>query len=194
MKRTTLKIDDDLFVQLKKRAASQGKSMASLVNDLLRQAIDTNILVFAEIRTSENHTAARKTLTDLAEGAVPWAIPWPCVYEFLRVVTHPRVYHPPVPMKTALQDLRRILGSPTLILLRETANHPEVMISVIQEAGVSGNLVHDAHIAALSIEHGISEFIKVDRDFSRFPSLSVKNPFLQKYMLAPRYGPCWVVS
>ena len=142
------------------------------------QAIDTNILVFAEIRSSEHHTVARKILADLAEGSIPWAIPWPCVYEFLRVVTHPRVYHPPIPMKVALTDLRRILDAPTLILLRETANHMEVMTSVIQEAGVSGNLVQDAHIAALCIEHGISEFITGDRDFSRFPSLAVKNPFL----------------
>lgn len=141
------------------------------------QAIDTNILVFAEIRSSPHHTLARKILTELAEGAVPWAIPWPCVYEFLRIVTHPRVYHPPVPVKVALQDLRRILDSPMLILLHETANHPEVMMSVIQEAGVSGNLVHDAHIAALCIEHGISQFVTGDRDFSRFASLSVKNPF-----------------
>lgn len=142
------------------------------------QAIDTNILVFAEIRSSPHHTAARKILAELAEGAVPWAIPWPCVYEFLRVVTHPRVYHPPVPIEIALQDFRRVLDSPTLILLHETTNHPEVMMSVIREAGVTGNLVHDAHIAALCIEHGISEFVTGDRDFSRFSSLSVKNPFL----------------
>ncbi len=141
------------------------------------QAIDTNILVFAEIRSSLHHTVARKLLGDLAEGTVPWAIPWPCVYEFLRVVTHPRVYHPPVPMKVALRDLRRILDSPTLILLRETPNHPEVMTSVIEASGVSGNLVHDAHIAALCIEHGVRELVTGDRDFSRFPSLSVKNPF-----------------
>ena len=141
------------------------------------QAIDTNILVYAEIVSSPHHPIARKILTNLAEGAVPWAIPWPCVYEFLRVVTHPRVYHPPIPLKVVLQDLRRILGSPMLMLLNETPNHAEVMMSVIEEAGVSGNLIHDAHIAALCIEHGISELITGDRDFSRFASLSAINPF-----------------
>ena len=141
------------------------------------QAIDTNILVYAEIISSPHHRIARKILTNLAEGAVPWAIPWPCVYEFLRVVTHPRVYHPPIPLKVVLPDLRRILDSPTLMLLNETPNHTEVMMSVIEEAGVSGNLIHDAHIAALCIEHGISELITGDRDFSRFDSLSVINPF-----------------
>ncbi len=141
------------------------------------QAIDSNILVYAEIISSPHHRIARKILTNLAEGAVPWAIPWPCVYEFLRVVTHPRVYHPPIPLKVVLQDLRRILDSPMLMLLNETPNHAEVMMSVIEEAGVSGNLIHDAHIAALCIEHGISELIMGDRDFSRFASLSAINPF-----------------
>jgi toxin-antitoxin system PIN domain toxin len=141
------------------------------------QAIDTNILVYAEIRSSPQHPKARKILTDLSEGAIPWAIPWPCIYEFLRVVTHPRVYHPPVPLAVVLKDLRRILDSPMLILLHETPNHPEVMMSVIEEAGVSGNLMHDAHIAALCIEHGISELITGDLDFYRFPFLSVNNPF-----------------
>lgn len=222
MKRTTLTIEDELFVQLKKRAASQGKSMASLVNDLLRQAIarqsrsqpfklklkgweaelqpgvdildrdklfdlmngrwwmqaiDTNILVYAEISSSPHHRVAQKVLVTLAEGAVPWAIPWPCVYEFLRVVTHPRVYHPPIPLMVVLKDLRKILDSPMLILLHETRNHLGIMMSVLEEAGISGNLIHDAHIAALCIEHGISELITGDRDFSRFPSLSVINPF-----------------
>ena len=141
------------------------------------QAIDTNILVYAEIVSSPHHPIARKILTNLAEGAVPWAIPWPCVYEFLRVVTHPRVYHPPIPLKVVLPDLRRILDSPMLMLLNETPNHAEVMMSVMEKAGVSGNLIHDAHIAALCIEHGISELITGDRDFSRFDSLSVINPF-----------------
>lgn len=142
------------------------------------QAIDTNILVYAEIRSSPHHQVARKILTEMAEGAVPWAIPWPCVYEFLRVVTHPRVYHPPIRLVVVLKDLRRILGSPTLVLLHETPNHPEVMMSVMEKAGVSGNLIHDAHIAALCIEHGISELITGDRDFSRFAELAVINPFI----------------
>jgi hypothetical protein len=73
--------------------------------------------------------------------------------------------------------LRRILDAPTLVLLQETSSHPDIMISVIEEAGVSGNLIHDAPIAALCLEHGITEFISGDRDFTRFPPLTVRNPF-----------------
>ncbi|MGH8593418.1 MAG: TA system VapC family ribonuclease toxin [Gammaproteobacteria bacterium] len=141
------------------------------------QAIDTNILIYAEIRSSPQHQQARKLLGELAGGALPWAIPWPCLYEFLRVVTHPRVYHPPVPLSVALGELRRILASPTLVMLSETPNHPEVLMKVLKESGVTSNLAHDAHIAALCLEHGITELLSGDRDFARFASLAVRNPF-----------------
>jgi toxin-antitoxin system PIN domain toxin len=140
------------------------------------QAVDTNVLVYSEIISSSHHRVARRLLTELAEGRTPWAIPWPCVYEFLRVVTHPRVFSPPVPLAVALHDLNEILASPTIVLLSETERHSEVMSVIVEESGVTGNLVHDAHIAALCIEHGVSELFTGDRDFSRFP-VPVTNPF-----------------
>ena len=141
------------------------------------QAIDTNILIYAEISTSEYHKTAFDMLKELSEGAIPWAIPWPCIYEFLRVVTHPRVYHPPVPMTVALKDLQQLLQAPTLLLLNETSRHTEIMSKVLEASGVTGNLVHDAHIAALCIEHGVTELISGDRDFARFSLLKITNPF-----------------
>ena len=69
------------------------------------RALDTNVLIHAEIRSSPHHEVALGVLRQLSEGSAAWAIPWPCVYEFLRVVTHPRVYHPPVPVPVALADL-----------------------------------------------------------------------------------------
>jgi toxin-antitoxin system PIN domain toxin len=141
------------------------------------RAVDTNVLVYAEIRSSPHHGVARKLLAELAEGAMPWAIPWPCVYEFLRLVTHPRIFHPPLPVTQALRDVRRLLASPSLLLLQETPNHLEIMMDVIERAGVTGNLIHDAHIAALCLEHGVSELITGDRDFARFAPLAVRNPF-----------------
>ena len=141
------------------------------------RALDTNVLVHAEILTSPFHTVARQVLEDAANGLAPWAIPWPCVYEFLRVVTHPRVYHPPMPSAAAVRDLRRILASPSLVLLAETARHADVMAEVVEASGVTGNLIHDAHIAALCLEHGVSELLTGDRDFARFPQLRTTNPF-----------------
>lgn len=141
------------------------------------RAIDTNVLIFAEITSSRHHDKARALLQELAEGGRPWAIPWPCIYEFLRVVTHPRVFHPPVPMERALSDITRVLSSPTLRLLQETSRHSGIMASVLRESAASGNLIHDAHIAALCIEHGVSDLYTGDRDFRRFSLLNVVDPF-----------------
>ena len=141
------------------------------------RAVDTNVLVFAEIESAAEHEVARTLLGELAEGPAPWAIPWPCVYEFLRVVTHPRVFDPPVPAAHALADLRRILAAPTLLMLREGSRHLETMERVMESSGATGNLVHDAHIAALCLENGVSELLTGDRDFARFPELRISNPF-----------------
>ena len=141
------------------------------------RALDTNVLVYAEITNSDHHATALRLLTETAQGAEPWALPWPCIYEFLRVVTHPRVYHPPVPAQQALADLDRILASPSLILLSETDRHGQLFQQVIGAAGATGNLIHDAHIAALCLEHGVTEIVTGDRDFLRFPELRVFNPF-----------------
>ena len=141
------------------------------------RAVDTNVLVFAEIKKSDHHDRAIEVLSELAEGSAPWAIPWPCIYEFLRVVTHSRVYHPAVPLARATADLRRILESPSLLLLSETERHTEILMQVLEASGTTGNLIHDAHIAALCLEHGVSELVTGDRDFLRFSDLRVSNPF-----------------
>lgn len=141
------------------------------------RAVDTNVLIYAEMSTSQHHTVARDLLQGLAEDARPWAIPWPCVYEYLRVVTHPRVYHPPAPLRVALADLHAVLASPSLVLLSETPRHAEIMTSVLEASGVAGNLIHDAHIATLCLEHGVAELLTGDRDFSRFRGLRVTHPF-----------------
>ena len=141
------------------------------------KAIDTNILVYAEMTSSTCHTQARGLLTSLAEGEEPWAIPWPCIYELLRVITHPKVFHPPMALEPALDDIESILASPSLLLLSETERHPAIMSRILKQSRATGNIIHDAHIAALCIEHGIAEFLTGDADFTRFSALKVTNPF-----------------
>jgi len=140
-------------------------------------ALDTNILVYARRREAAHHAQAARLLKELAEGEEPWAIPWPCVYEFLRVVTHPRVFDPPTELAAALEDLESLLGSPSLVLLGEGPGHPAHMRQAVRGGEARGNLAHDAHIAALVLEHGVQELWTTDRDFARFPGVRARNPF-----------------
>jgi len=140
-------------------------------------ALDTNILVYARREEAPHHTHAKGLLQEFAEGDSPWALPWPCIYEFIRVVTHPRVFDPPTGLDDVLGDLNSLLQSPALTLLREGPRHDAFMQRLLRSSQATGNLVHDAHIAALVAEHGVSEFWTADRDFARFSGIHVRNPF-----------------
>jgi uncharacterized protein len=140
-------------------------------------ALDTNILLHARRRELPHHRAAAALLRSLAEGDVPWALPWPVVYEFLRVVTHPRVFAPPTPLGAALDDVASLLASPSLIMLGAGPTHRAHLRRTIESGHAAGNMVHDAHIAALCIEHGAAELLTIDRDFARFPGLHPRDPF-----------------
>jgi uncharacterized protein len=142
------------------------------------KAVDTNVLVYAEITNSAHHSRAHKLLNELAQGSTPWAIPWPCAYEFLRIITHTKIYHPPMRIEFALQDLNSILTSPSVSLLAETASHPAMLERVLRQSGATGNLIHVAHIVALCLEHGVTALLTADRDFTRFSGLKIDNPFV----------------
>lgn len=140
-------------------------------------AFDTNLLIYAASPGSQFHSTARRLLEDAAEGAQVWALPWPCLYEFLRVTTHPKVFYPPMPLPVALVALQSLLASPSLQLLAESPRHADVLAGVLRETPVTGNLIHDAHIWALCLEHGVSTFVSGDHDFLRFRGIRVSNPF-----------------
>lgn len=140
-------------------------------------AVDTNILVHARRTEMPLHRPALELISKLAEGDEPWALPWPCVYELVRVVTHPRVFDPPSGLDEVLADLESLLASPSLTLLGEGPAHVGQMRLMLRAGRASGNLAHDAHIAALLLEHGVRELLTLDRDFARFPGIVVRDPF-----------------
>ncbi len=141
------------------------------------RAVDTNILVYAHRQEPSEHAVAQKVLAELATGAQPWVLPWPCIYEFLRVVTHPRVFHPPTPVQEAWEAVELLLDSPSVVVVSEGERHRAILRELLQGSVVTGNLLHNAHIAALLIEHGVGEILTADEDFRRFPQLKVTNPF-----------------
>lgn len=138
-------------------------------------AVDTNILVYAHRADSPWHSGADQFVQRLAEGAVPWAIPWPCLYEFFAIVTHPKIYQPPTPPADALIQIDCWLESPTLVLLHEDDQFWDSLRPLVAAAAVRGGAVHDARVAALCLRHGVKTLHSADRDFSRFPELRTRN-------------------
>jgi toxin-antitoxin system PIN domain toxin len=143
-------------------------------------AIDTNLLVYAHREDSAWHKAAYARIVELAEGRVPWAIPWPCIHEFLAIVTHPKVYAPPTPLTSAIGQVEAWLEAPTLVLLSESGDYWRELRTTIEAGRVVGAQVHDARIAALCLQHGVRELWSADRDFGRFPVLRTRNPLVMR--------------
>ncbi|PIV21020.1 MAG: VapC toxin family PIN domain ribonuclease [Deltaproteobacteria bacterium CG_4_8_14_3_um_filter_45_9] len=141
-------------------------------------AVDSNLLVYAHREDSPWHNAAYARIVELAEGPAAWAIPWPCIHEFLSIVTHPRIYTPPTPLEKAIDQVEAWLESPNLVLLSESEDYWPQLRSILQTGRVSGPQVHDARVAALCQQHGVSELWTIDRDFNRFPGLTVRNPLV----------------
>ena len=141
-------------------------------------AVDTNLLVYAHRQDSPWHAAASPHVATLAEGKAAWAIPWPCLHEFLAIVSHPRIFDPPTPLAKAVDQVAAWLESPSLILLSESVDYWRVLSEVVIAAKVTGPQVHDARVAAICLQHGVTELWTADRDFTRFPSLTVRNPLV----------------
>lgn len=140
-------------------------------------AVDTNILVYAHRREVREHQTAKRTVTGLAEGKVPWALPWPCLYEFFSIVTNPRIWKAAATSpEQACAQLAAWCASPTLRLLGEATDFWPVLDGFLRRARVRGPVAHDARIAALCVAHGVEALLTRDRDFSLFPELEVRNP------------------
>ncbi|MGC0252358.1 type II toxin-antitoxin system VapC family toxin [Pseudactinotalea sp. Z1748] len=142
-------------------------------------ALDTNLLVYAHREDSPHHAVALRLLREVATGRAPWGIPWPCLHEFLAIITHPRIYSPPTAVPVAVEAMRSLLHLPHAQVLTETADHGDILRDLLLASpGVAGARVHDARVAAICLSHGVRELWSADRDFSWFPALRVVNPLV----------------
>jgi toxin-antitoxin system PIN domain toxin len=136
-------------------------------------ALDTNVLVYAHREGFPEHRVALSWVEHLATQDAPWALTAFSLGEFVRVVTHPRVFDPPSSVEDALAALEAIRVSPGLRILNPGPRFPEHFAHSVRVARATGNLSYDAQIAAVCREHGLSRLVTRDRDFSRFPWIEI---------------------
>jgi uncharacterized protein len=141
-------------------------------------AVDSNLLIYAHRIGNDWNESAYALLQQLSEETRPWAIPYPCIHEFLRNVTDPRIYDDPTPLDAALRQVTFWSKVPGLRFLREGERHLQRLSEISLAGRVYGAKIHDARIAAICLEHGVSELWTADRDFSRFPTLRTRNPLV----------------
>lgn len=137
--------------------------------------VDTNLLLYATDERSPRHKAARAWLERQLSGEDPVAFAWAVLLAFLRVSTSHRVFERPLPSDRAFDVVDRWLAQPCAVIVHPGGRHAALMRQLLSPLGTAANLVSDAHLAALAIEHG-AELNSCDNDFSRFSGLRWVNP------------------
>jgi hypothetical protein len=141
--------------------------------------VDTNVLVYAADTSAPEHDRCRTLLEAWRRQRGAWYLTWGICYEFLRVVTHPRVLRRPWTSAAAWEFLNAVFASPGVEMLSATERHADVLMQTLREVpGLAGNLWHDAETAVLMREHGIRRICTRDTDFHRFPFLESVDPLM----------------
>lgn len=137
--------------------------------------IDANLLVYARVAGGPQHDAARAWLDEQLGGTVAVGLPWPSLLAFVRLVTNPRIFEQPQTVSAAWKQVEEWLDCPPVWIPSPTERHRDVLALLLSGSAARGNLVPDAHLAALAIEHGLVLY-STDGDFARFPGLKWRNP------------------
>lgn len=117
-----------------------------------------------------------RVLKELDSTNSLWAIPWPCLHEFIAIVTHPKIYSPPTPMPIAIKAMNVWISRPNCRMIAEGPGYYETLSKLLADGKIRGHMVHDARVAALCIHHGVRILWSADRDFSLFSALKTENP------------------
>jgi hypothetical protein len=148
--------------------------------------VDTNVLIYAADSDSPEHKKCRSLLQHWREQSSPWYLTWGIVYEFLRVITHPRIFRKPLQLDEAWSFIEAVLAAPSVSMLMETEIHRKIAHEVYSEmSDLRGNIILDAHTAILMKENGIKVIYTRDTDFNRFRFLDVIDPISESRRTTP---------
>ena len=137
--------------------------------------VDANLLIYAHIGGMTQHERSRAWLDEQLNGVTRVGLPWPSLLAFMRIVTNPRIVERPLPVATAWSQVRSWLDCENVWIPAPTERHRGVLGAILESTGTHGDLLPDAHLAALAVEHGL-EVCSTDGDFARFPQIRWRNP------------------
>jgi toxin-antitoxin system PIN domain toxin len=140
-------------------------------------SVDVNVLLYASDTSNPQHAEAIRFLKQRASDPDLFCIAWSTLVAFLRIATHPRIFSQPLSPDDALGNVASLLSLPRVRVLSEGEGFFEIYRGVSARFPVRGNLVPDAHLAALLLQHGVSRLYTLDRDFRKFDFLEVADPF-----------------
>ena len=139
--------------------------------------LDANVLLYASDTESPFHEAARELVARLARGPGIVYLFWPTVMGYLRLATHPAVFREPLPLSSAQANVQQLVSRPHVREASEGPRFWDRFTDVARDSSTTGNLVSDAHLVALMLEHEVTTIWTHDRDFRRFKGISVRDPF-----------------
>jgi uncharacterized protein len=139
--------------------------------------VDANILLYAEDELSPQHNSARAWWDAQLSGSATVCLCWTVLCAFIRIGTNPRVFERPLTLKQAISRVQSWLDQPCTRLIHPTERHWIVLQQLLMDGQALANLVTDAHLAALAVQHGC-ELMSTDSDFARFPKVKWKNPLV----------------
>lgn len=137
--------------------------------------VDVNLLIYATFENTPRHRAAHAWLEAQLNGATKVGLPWSCLIGFLRIATNKRALSKAITMEEAWSQVNLWLGCDRIWIPTPTERHAEIIGTLLAQTSIYGDLVSDAHLAALAIEHGLI-LCSTDGDFARFPGLKWMNP------------------
>ena len=143
-------------------------------------SVDVNVLLYASDHSSDRHDAARRFLEECAKGPDLLCLSWPTLMSYLRVATHTSIFARPLLPEEAFRNIEALLSLPHVRAVSELDGFPAAYQHVTKGLVVRGNLVPDAHMAAILFQHGIRRLYSADSDFRKFATLDVKNPFSEQ--------------
>ena len=137
--------------------------------------VDANLLLYAEDSLSEHHEAVRSWWDEQLSGREPVALCWPVLTAFVRIGTNARLHQRPLLLKEAIARVQSWLDQPCVRVIQPGEQHWPLLQQMLRSGNAVGNLVSDAHLAALAVEHNCV-LHSTDADFSRFRGLKWRNP------------------